>query len=60
MDTKYYYIKNNVEVGPFSFSDFINQDLKQESIVWKTGIESWVSLKELPEFSDIINNSIHY
>ena len=59
--TLYYVLINNQQNGPLSLTQLYQliSDVKvnKQSLVWKTGLENWILIKELPEFSNFFNQS---
>lgn len=57
----YYVLINNQQNGPLSFTQLsqLVSDVRvnKQSLVWKTGLENWVLITELPEFSNSFNQT---
>jgi membrane protease subunit (stomatin/prohibitin family) len=57
----YYALINNQQNGPLSFAQLsqliLDVLVNKQSLVWKTGLENWVLVTELPEFSSFFNQS---
>jgi len=51
---KYFYIKNNKRLGPFSIAQLNNENIKKNTLVWKEGLEDWVKASELIELKEVI------
>lgn len=55
----YYVLLNNQQNGPLSLTQMkeLISDLKigKQSLVWKIGLDNWVLITELPEFSNSFN-----
>ena len=54
MDKKYFYIKDNNRLGPYSIKQLANQNIKKNTLIWKDGLEDWVKASELKELKEII------
>ncbi len=59
--TLYYVLINNQQNGPLSFaqlSQLISEArVNKQSLIWKTGLENWILITELPEFSNFFNHT---
>ena len=51
---RYFYIKNNKRLGPFSIAQLNNENIKKNTLVWKEGLEDWVKASELIELKEVI------
>lgn len=49
---QYYYSKGKTKYGPFTFEDLKRQSLHKDSLVWHTGMSSWISANDLPGLVD--------
>lgn len=50
---QYYLVVNEQPMGPFSLEEILkHESLTPETLVWKPGIENWVSARSLPELND--------
>lgn len=59
--TLYFVLINNQQNGPLSLEQ-VHQLIKdvrvnRETLVWKTGLENWIVITELPEFSTSFNQT---
>lgn len=51
---EYFVIINEVESGPYSADDLVALDTTtQSSLVWREGLDTWIVITSLPEFSDV-------
>ncbi len=46
---EYFYIKDDVKLGPFSLKELISQDIELNSYVWFKGLDSWKRASEIAE-----------
>ena len=57
----YYVLIKNQQNGPLSFTQLsqLISDVRvnKQSLVWKSGLENWVIITELPEFSNFFNQT---
>ena len=57
----YYVLINNQQNGPISFNQLsqLISDLRvnNQSLVWKAGLDNWIFITELPEFSNLFNQT---
>jgi uncharacterized protein (TIGR02145 family) len=49
MDTKYFYVKDNEAVGPFTIEDLLEKDITSKTQIWTKGMEKWDLLENMPE-----------
>jgi len=49
MGTQYYYTKNNVTYGPFSFENLKTTGINENTLVWHDKLTEWQEAKNLPE-----------
>jgi membrane protease subunit (stomatin/prohibitin family) len=58
---QYYVLINNQQNGPLSFAQLsqLISDVRinKQSLVWKTGMENWVLITEIPEVSNLLNQT---
>lgn len=60
MQTDYYIIINDRQAGPFSREALRSQNLRPDSLVWRTGLPDWIKASELPELADLLAEETHY
>ena len=51
---KYFIIENDKQSQPFSIEELKSKEIKEDTFVWRKGLEDWVKAKDLPEIEDII------
>lgn len=51
---KYYYLDGSEKKGPFTEEEFINLNLKHETLIWTEGCDNWKPLSEFPDLLKII------
>lgn len=51
---KYYVSDGKIETGPYILEQLKEIPLNENFLVWKTGMDKWVRLHELPELKDIV------
>lgn len=55
MSEVYYIIERGVRKGPINKEDLLANGLEAETMVWRTGLESWVPASQLPELGELLN-----
>lgn len=59
--TLYYVLINNQQNGPLSFDQLkqliIDVRVNKQTMVWKTGLENWVLITEIPELFNLFNQT---
>jgi membrane protease subunit (stomatin/prohibitin family) len=59
--TFYYVLINNQQNGPLSFDQLkqliVDVRLNKQTMIWKTGMENWVLITEIPEVSNLFNQT---
>lgn len=57
----YYVLINNQQNGPLSFDQLkqliIDVRVNKQTMIWKTGLENWVLITEIPEASNLFNQT---
>jgi len=48
---KYFILRQQKPVGPFSFDELIQNGIKQDELIWFVGLETWVKAREIQELS---------
>lgn len=51
MITDYYLAVGGQPKGPMTLEEILQENLQPDTLVWKTGLPSWVKAKEMPELS---------
>ncbi|MBK9330001.1 MAG: DUF4339 domain-containing protein [Sphingobacteriales bacterium] len=51
----YFISIDNYKSGPFTYEEIVELHLTDDMLVWKDGLEDWVSIKELPELKNYLN-----
>ena len=54
---EYYFIAENKQMGPFTVEELTNQNLTLETLVWSSGMDNWVILKDIPELLEVVKPS---
>ena len=58
IQTQYFVATNNETKGPYNFNQIkqlvFNGSIKGNTLIWKTGMESWCKINELSEFKTLI------
>jgi membrane protease subunit (stomatin/prohibitin family) len=59
--TLYYVLINNQQNGPLSFDQLkqliVDVRVNKQTMAWKTGMENWVLITEIPEASNLFNQN---
>lgn len=55
MSEVYYIIERGVRKGPIKKEDLLANGLEAETMVWRSGLESWVPASQLPELGELLN-----
>ena len=59
--TLYYVLINNEQNGPLSFDQLkqliVDVRVNKQTMAWKTGMENWVLITEIPEVSNLFNQT---
>jgi membrane protease subunit (stomatin/prohibitin family) len=57
----YYVLINNQQNGPLSFDQLkqliVDVRVNKQTMIWKTGMENWVLITEIPEVSNLFNQT---
>lgn len=53
MKRKYYFIKNNERVGPFSLQELASQKVYPDTLFWHDGLENWENGVQIPELQPL-------
>jgi hypothetical protein len=57
----YYVLINNQQNGPLSFDQLkqliVDVRVNKQTMIWKTGLENWVLITEIPEVSNLFNQT---
>lgn len=51
--TKYFYIDNEAQKGPYTFVELKSLNIKQNTPIWHEGIENWTTASELEELKGL-------
>lgn len=58
--TQYFLGVNGQQQGPFDFETIknmlISHQINETVLIWKRGMANWMLIRDLPEFSDVLNN----
>lgn len=54
MTNYYYYIENDVQLGPFSLQDLKNRKIQKNTLVWCENMENWDEAKNVEELNEIL------
>ncbi len=49
---KYFYLKNEQQIGPFSYDELWNQKISPKTMVWYEGMKEWQQARTIPEFAN--------
>ena len=49
----YIYDENGKRIGPIQGSDLKNYDITSDTLIWREGLNDWVTLSELPELKSL-------
>ena len=52
---KYWINKDGVQSGPFTETQLQSIEINDETYVWRSGLEGWLKIDELPEYDEIFN-----
>ncbi|MBK7799827.1 MAG: DUF4339 domain-containing protein [Saprospiraceae bacterium] len=50
---KYFYIKNEKELGPFDLEELKSEKIKRDTLVWFQGIKDWTKASNVPELDEL-------
>jgi hypothetical protein len=56
-NTEYYVALGTQKKGPFSLSELSNQDIAEDTLIWKKGLTNWTAASNLPELEDLLDNT---
>ena len=48
MSVKYYYLKDEKQLGPFTIEELKENNLNSETYIWATNMSEWQKVKDLP------------
>lgn len=48
---EYYYIADKTRKGPFSYSEIIDINLPQDTLVWREGLKGWTKYSDIKDFN---------
>jgi len=55
----YYFLNNNQQNGPLSYDQLkqliLDSKINKQTMIWKTGLDNWILITELPETSILFN-----
>lgn len=60
MNTSYYLVRNNVQYGPYTLEQLIQQGLTAADFVWHEGLPEWTSPALLPELAPYVSQPPQY
>lgn len=59
--TLYYILMNNQQIGPLNFDQLkqliLDAQINRQTMIWKTGMENWSLITEIPEVSNLLNQT---
>lgn len=53
----YYLYKNDVQCGPFTIEELVEQGLTGNTAVWTEGMQTWTTASQLPELRQLIKQT---
>jgi hypothetical protein len=54
---EYFLVENNVQKGPFSINEMKELNITRHTLVWKTGLENWVTADKIEELTELIKDT---
>lgn len=52
---EFYFVENNVPVGPFSLDELLTKNITKKTYIWTNGMENWQRIESLPEVLEKFN-----
>lgn len=54
MDKIWYIVFGDIEEGPFSVEDLLNDvRVTEDTLAWREGFDSWIPIKDIPELKEL-------
>lgn len=50
---KYFYSDGKEQFGPFTYEELIEKDIQQDTLVWYSGLESWIPAREAEDLKGL-------
>ena len=57
-ETKYWIIDGGLRKGPLTAAEVRKMNLSGDTPIWRDGLENWVALRQLDEFSDMNRSTV--
>ena len=57
MSTKFYFVKNGQQTGPFTLEELKLKQIQRNTLVWTEGLENWTKAENIPLLKDLLRGT---